>query len=339
MEVEIIDRIQSSLDEKRRNVTEFLETASKDEQEICLCDEVEEVQEHLHVIDSSLEKIEEGTLGVCTICHEFIEANQLEMDYTASICLDHYSVEDRRRLESELQLSQRVQRALLPQQLPSIPGLELAAFSRPSEIIGGDYFDFFRFKDETHGIVIADVSGHGVSAGMLMSGLQTALRTMAPETNSLVEIIERINRFYIHNINITTFVTIFLARFDPDTHELEYVNAGHNPPDLVRAADGEISWLMPTAAAVGLMEHYHPETRSVTLSRGDVLLLYTDGLSEAANSTGEQFGDERLGALIQANVSLPANEMVQLARQTMNDFTQNLPLQDDVTIVALKVTD
>jgi phosphoserine phosphatase RsbU/P len=332
------ERIQASLDEKRQKLTEFLETAPEAEKDICLCDEEGEVQAHLHVIDTSLEKIGDKTLGICTICHGYIEPGLLEMDYTASICLDHYSPDDMRRLEAELELSQIVQRALLPQKLPSMDGMDLAAFSRPSDIIGGDYFDFFQFKDGTHGIVIADVSGHGVSAGMLMSSLQTALRTMAPDTDSPAEILERINRFYIHNINFTTFVTVFLARLNPTTRVLDYVNAGHNPPDLFRKQDGGITWLMPTAAAVGLMEEYHPETRSVVLAEGDVLLLYTDGLTEASNALGEQFGDGRLDELIKRNADQPVADIIQAVRQSMATFTENRRLEDDMTIIALKVS-
>jgi phosphoserine phosphatase RsbU/P len=331
-------RIQASLDEKRQNLTEFLETAPITEKELCLCDKEGEVEAHLHVIEASLERIGDQTLGRCTICGGYVEPGLLEMDYTSSVCLDHYSPEDMRRLEAELEMSQIVQRALLPQQLPSISGVDLAAFSRPSEIIGGDYFDFFKFKDGTQGIVIADVSGHGVSAGMLMSSLQTALRTMAPDTDSPAEILERINRFYIHNINFTTFVTVFLARFDPVTRELEYVNAGHNPPDLYRSEQGEIMWLMPTAPAVGLAEDYHPQTRSVTLEVGDMLLLYTDGLTEAANTAGDQFGDERLDELIKDNSHLPAAEMIQAVRQNVATFTGERRLEDDITVIALKIS-
>src|SRR5574342_797847 len=210
------------------------------------------------------------------------------MDYTAAVCLDHYSDEERRRLESELELSQVVQRALLPQRIPNIRGVELAAFHRPSEIIGGDYFDFFQFRDGAHGLVIADVSGHGVSAGMLMSSLQTALRTMAPDSDSPADILERINRFYIHNINYTTFVTVFLARFDPVTQTLTYVSAGHNPPAIVNQHEGEVIWLRPTAPAIGLSEEFHPRTESVTLKQGDVLFLYTDGVTEAFNQGLDQ---------------------------------------------------
>jgi sigma-B regulation protein RsbU (phosphoserine phosphatase) len=292
----------------------------------------------LHVIETSLEKIEDNTLGICVICHEYVDAQLLEMDYTAAVCLDHYSDEERRRLESELELSQVIQRALLPQQVPNIRGVELAAFSRPSEIIGGDYFDFFHFRDGTHGLVIADVSGHGVSAGMLMSSLQMAIRTMAPETDSPGEILERINRFYIHNINFTTFVTVFLARFDPVSLTLTYVNAGHNPPAIRRKRDSAVDWLKPTAPAIGLAEDFHPRMDVVEFSEGDSLLLYTDGVTEVLNLSNEQFGTERLAALVQQNADRTAPDLVQAVRQAVSVFGGNRPLMDDVTMVALKIS-
>ncbi len=140
MVTELYERIQEGLQEKQKEITEFLETAPEVEKEICLSEDEECIENHLHVIETSLEKIEDNTLGVCVICHGYVDTQLLEMDYTAAVCLDHYSDEERRRLESELELSQVVQRALLPQRVPDIRGVELAAFSRPSEIIGGDYF-------------------------------------------------------------------------------------------------------------------------------------------------------------------------------------------------------
>src|SRR5690349_1689529 len=338
MVTELYERIQERLQEKQKEITEFLENAPETEKNVCLCEDEECIETHLHIIETSLEKIDDQTLGVCVICHGYVDTQLLEMDYTAAVCLDHYSDEERRRLESELELSQVVQRALLPQRVPDIQGVELAAFSRPSEIIGGDYFDFFKFRDGTHGLVIADVSGHGVSAGMLMSSLQTAIRTMAPETDSPGEILERINRFYIHNINFTTFVTVFLARFDPVSLTLTYINAGHNPPAIRRKRDSAVDWLKPTAPAIGLAEDFHPRMEVVEFSEGDSLLLYTDGITEVLNISNEQFGSERLAELVQQNADRPAPDLLQAVRQAISAFGGNRPLVDDVTMVALKIS-
>src|SRR5215216_1021856 len=318
MVTDLYERIQEGLEEKQQEITEFLETATETEKEICLGHDDDCIEKHLQVIETSLEKIEDQTLGICVVCHGHVDAMLLEMDYTAAVCLDHYSDEERRRLESELELSQVVQRALLPQRVPTIRGVELAAFSRPSEIIGGDYFDFFQFRDGTHGLVIADVSGHGVSAGMLMSSLQTALRTMAPDTDVPAEILERINRFYIHNINFTTFVTVFLARFDPTTLTLTYVNAGHNPPAVRRNSDSTITWLRPTAPAIGLAEDFHARMETMSFEEGDSLLLYTDGVTEVLNISNEQFGQERLAQLVQQHADRPAPDLLQAVRQAVS---------------------
>ena len=338
MVTELYERIQEGLEEKQKEITEFLETAPETERDLCLGHDEECIETHLHVIETSLEKIDDHTLGVCVVCHGYVDAQLLEMDYTAAVCLDHYSEDERRRLESELELSQVVQRALLPQRVPDIRGVELAAFSRPSEIIGGDYFDFFQFRDGTHGLVIADVSGHGVAAGMLMSSLQTAIRTMAPDADSPAEILERINRFYIHNIHFTTFVTVFLARFDPVTLTLTYVNAGHNPPAVRRRARAEISWLKPTAPAIGLAEEFHPRMETIGFSEGDSLLLYTDGITEVLNISNEQFGQERLAELVHQHADRAAPDLLQAVRQAVSAFGGDRPLVDDVTMIALKIS-
>jgi len=338
MEIDIYPQIKDRLDEKRQNLTGFLATASEEQKDTCLSDDGHCIEDHLQVIETSLIKIGDGTLGLCEVCRGIVDDSLLEMDYTSCICLDHYSDEERRRLESELELSQVVQRALLPQRTPNIEGVELAAFSRPSEIIGGDYFDFFKFRDGTHGLVIADVSGHGVSAGMLMSSLQTALRTMAPDTDSPAEILERINRFYIHNINFTTFVTVFLARFDPTSRTLTYVNSGHNPPAVFRKDDNEVNWLTRTAPAIGLAEIYHPKTETITFSDGDALLLYTDGVTEAFNIGMEQFGQERLAELLLQNIDLRASDILQAVLQGVSVFGNHQSLADDVTMIAMKIS-
>jgi sigma-B regulation protein RsbU (phosphoserine phosphatase) len=338
MITEVYGRIQEGLEEKQKEITEFLEAAPEMEKEVCLGSDENCVEEHLHIIETSLEKLEDNTLGICVVCHGYVDTQLLEMDYTAAVCLDHYSEDERRRLESELELSQVVQRALLPQRIPDIRGVELAAFSRPSEIIGGDYFDFFQFRDGTHGLVIADVSGHGVSAGMLMSSLQTAIRTMAPEADTPAEILERINRFYIHNIHFTTFVTVFMACFDPATLTLTYVNAGHNPPAVRRNGSSTITWLKPTAPAIGLAEDFHARTETIGFSRGDSLLLYTDGVTEVLNISNEQFGQERLAELVQQHADRPVPDLLQAVRRALSAFGGNQPLMDDVTMVALKIS-
>ena len=340
METEIIDRVQEGLTEKKANLEKWQAVATDETKEICLCATDESVLEaHLHVIDTSLQKIEEGTFGICEICHDPVDSELLQMDYTASVCLGHYSDDELRQLESELELSQVVQRALLPQKIPSIAGFDIAAFSRPAQIVSGDYFDFLRFKDGSHGLVVADVSGHGMSAGMLMTSLQTAFHTLVPGSDSPVEVLDRINHLYIHNINFSTFVTIFFASLNPQTKMLSYANAGHNSPFIYRRSTNESIWLKPTGAAVGLMEYFNVQPAEVQLMSGDILLFYTDGVTEALGPQGnEEFGPERLAEVVRQNGDLPADGIANKVRQILNEFTRGTLLADDVTLVVSKVS-
>lgn len=338
METSIFNDIEKGLTEKRAHLIEWENCCSEEELEVVLGPQGEAaIEPHLHVIDTSIEKLKDGSLGICTVCHQAVDSNLLLMDYTACVCLDHYSEAERRQLESELELSQVVQRALLPQRMPSIAGMDVAAFSRPAQIVGGDYFDFLNFKDGSHGFVIADVSGHGVSAGMLMTSLQTAFHTLVPDNNSPVEVLRRINRLYIHNIHFTTFVTIFFSRLDPHTRTLTYANAGHNDALLYRRSRDEQVWLEPTGPAIGLIEEFKNESKDIQLENEDILLLYTDGVTEAFNSSGEQFGRQRLAEVIRQNGDQPAEGLIQKVLQTLTDFTDARPLEDDVTLVVYKL--
>jgi len=332
-----LEKIQANLHQKQQCVTEFLEEASLAKQQCCLgSTKTEAVEAHLHVVTSALEQVENETIGICQVCHGYINPELLELDYTTHICIDHLSPEERRELENELELSQVVQKALLPQRAPDVPGMEVAVFSQPSHIIGGDFFDFFDFQDGAFGLAIADVAGHGVSASLIMASLQTALRTLAPMHNQPADLINHLNRYFIHNIHFTSFVTLFVGRLEPGSHLLHYSNAGHNPPLLHCAqANGTppLTWLSPTGPAIGLVEGFSHQTQSAAIHPDDLLVLYTDGVTETMNGQRELFGEERLAALIQQQANQPARELVQALRSELALFTSDQPLADDLTIV------
>jgi len=336
----IFQRIHRSVTEKHRELESWLETAPESEQDCCLASpDAQPVEQHLQVLDEVLAKAEDQTLGVCQVCHGQVQESLLEIDYTTSICLDCLSEAERRNLEAELEFSSEVQRALLPQQAPAIPGLDIAAFSRPAQIVSGDYFDFFQFRNGTYGLVVADVMGHGVSSALLMSSLQTALHTLVPDNDSASEVIQRINRYYLHNVNLTTFVTAFLGQFDPAQGMLSYCNAGHNPPLLYQArprGQARSSWLLPTGAAIGLLEEYRIHQAQTSLNAGDILLLYTDGVTEAVNPRGEQFGRGRLEAILAENAARPSRDLVAALRSGLGDFVGAAALEDDATLVVCK---
>ena len=338
MEKDVFEKIQSGLIEKKHNLDEWLKETPEEKKRVQLGPENEQaVQAQLETIETALVKAEDKSLGKCEVCDCCVESNLLEMDYTACVCLDHFSDQERRKLESELEFIQVIQRALMPQEIPAIPGLDLAVFSRPAQIVSGDYFDFFHYQDGAHGLVVADAMGHGVSASLIMSSLQTALRTLVPENDSPVNVLKRVNRLFLHNANFTTFVTAFLCRFDPFGRQLTFVNAGQNPPLVYRKQPEEIIWLPPTGAAIGLAESYDLKANKLAFSEGDILLLYTDGVTEATNLGMEAFGRERLAALVRQNSGLPAQDLLRVVRAALNDFIDGKVLEDDITLLACKI--
>jgi phosphoserine phosphatase RsbU/P len=338
MKTQSYEDIQMALQETRENLEQWVAATPPKKRQVQLGLEDERcIEEHLHVIDESLEKIEEGTFGICEVCHEEVDAELLQMDYTAAVCLGHFTDDELRQLENELELSQVIQRGLLPQQVPSIDGMNIAAFSRPAQILGGDYFDFIDFQDNSHGLIIADVSGHGVSAGMFMSSLQTAFHTLVPDAESPLEVLERINRLYMHNVNVTTFVTIFFGQYDPGTRTLTYANAGHNSAYLYRMSTNEEVWLRPTGPAIGLMEGFLIQKREAQLQPGDILLLYTDGITEATDDHGNFWSEDGLADIIRQNADSSAEQLVQKILGALREHTNGSPFADDVTLVISKV--
>lgn len=338
MKDQLYDEANTRLRQAQINLSQWLETVPVEKRKSCLGLEDETcVEEHLHVIDETLAKIKDGKFGVCKICQHEVEPQLLQMDYTSAVCLGHFSDEELRQLESELELSQIIQRGLLPREIPLLDGMNISAFSRPAQIVGGDYFDFVDFQDGSHGIVIADVSGHGVSAGMFMSSLQTAFHTLLPETVSPLTALEKINRLYIHNINVTTFVTIFLGKYDPKTRVMTYANAGHSSAYLYRGKTNEEVWLRPTGPAVGLAERFALRTEEVELSPGDVFILYTDGITEASNQDGLLWGEDEMANIIRQNPDASAEQMIQSIMKALGEHTHGAPLEDDVTLIISKM--
>ena len=337
----VFDRVRTSLLTQRQNLAAWLYNTPPQARQLRLGPVTEEaVQVHLQVLDTCLEKAADHTLGICEVCHDYVEPSRLEMDYTACVCIDHLAAEERRRLESDLELSQKVQQALLPQQVPDIPGMELAAFSQPARIVGGDYFDFFHFQDYTHGLVIADVVDKGMAASLLMASLQASLRILVADSDSPAQVVQRLNSLFIHNIHLTQFVTLFLARYDHETRVLHYCNAGHNPPLLYRQLSegtSQAQWLEPTGAAIGLVEEFVFGDEAVALLPGDTLLMYTDGVTEARNLRGAEFRPQGLIDFMQEHAQRPAADLVRELRRTLQDFTGGQPLADDTTIVVSKL--
>jgi phosphoserine phosphatase RsbU/P len=337
MEGNILQQLRENILQRKQNILDFLRQTNLPTVKMRTGPAGEEaVDEHLLQLEQSLEKADEKTLGVCEVCHESVEDHRLEMDYTACVCLSHLSGEERTRLENDLELSQKVQQALLPHMIPDIPGVMIAAFSQPAHIVGGDYFDFLRFKDGSHALVIADVMGKGMAASMLMSNLQASLRIIIAENNEPSDVIARLNQIFCHNIRLTKFVTLFLARFNEQTGILTYTNAGHNPP-IVRRQNGIIEELRPTGAAIGLIEQTDFNQTDIVLHSGDRIFMYTDGVVESTNESRELFGDDRLKDHVRVSSHLPVSQMIASLRESLQRFTGSKSPTDDTTIIAVDI--
>jgi len=341
MEAPLLESMHKGLLQKQDNLTEWLHATPLGKKKVLLGPSTEQsVHARLDVIDDAISKADSKTLGKCEVCHEVVETELLEVDYTACVCIEHLSKEERRQLESELELAQDVQKMLLPQEVPNIPGLEIAAFSRPAQIVGGDYFDFVDFSNGLHGLAIADVAGHGVSASLHMASIQALLRTLVPVNKSPAEVMSQVHKLFIHNIRFETFVTFFIGAFDSSTKTLTFSNAGHLPPLVLRnnkSKKESVEMLRPKGAAIGLVEEAKFAEKTIELQKEDLLVLYTDGITEAVNLQNQEFGRERLIKLSQQVNNAPVKKVVQEIRQGLEEFSEGKPLADDTTIVICKI--
>ncbi len=341
METRVLSQFRESVLQKRNRLVEWLRTTSPEERQIRLGPaDQDALKRHLDVLDNTAEAAATQSLGVCVVCHGTVDQPLLELDYTYRVCLEHFSEDQKRSLEAELELAEAVQRSLLPQSVPESPYLQTAAFSRPAQIVGGDYFGFYSYNDGSEGVAIADVSGHGVSASMHVASVHALLQTLVPASLSPAAVLEQVHRLFVHNVTFTMFVTAFLGAYDPRTRTLTYCNAGQNPPLLIGSVEGGgacVHWLRPTSPAVGLVEDAQFRDATVGVKPGDLLVLYTDGVTEAAGEAGEQLGEERLARVAEQHLSEPASEILQAMRRELDRHLNGRPSGDDATIVIQKI--
>lgn len=248
----------------------------------------------------------------------------------------HMSLLEKNRMERELQLGREIQSRLLPQPPCDVAGTQLAARSVPCYEVGGDYYDFIEFPDGDLGIVIADVSGKGVSAAMIMSSVQSALRMAAPVEPDLAALTTRLNALLFRMAGGRKYVTFFLGRYKPSTGEMRYVNAGHNPPFVI--ANDEVIKLGSTGRPIGILPDALYEVASATLPPGSTLFLYTDGLNEANNHEEEEFGNDRLEELVMSASREFFERMPDVVLQAIAAFEKGAHASDDKTIVVLRRT-
>ena len=239
------------------------------------------------------------------------------------------------RLERELALAMEIQQRFQPAAPPHVPGYELQGISFPCYEIGGDYYDFIKRDDGRLVIALGDVSGKGTAAALLMSSLHAAIHAQSGSHDSLVATISAVNRYLADNIPPNRFVTLFYAELDPETGTVSFLNAGHNPPLIVHSA-GTVEQLASGGLPLGIKPNAEFREGRTHMQLGDVLVIYSDGVTEAASPMGEEFGSTRLYEVVSRNIDASAAGIRDRIESALTKFSQGTQAADDITLVIVK---
>jgi phosphoserine phosphatase RsbU/P len=245
------------------------------------------------------------------------------------------TIEQRKKLEQELTLAEETQRSLLPTTLPKVRQLNIHAFSKPTRYVGGDFYDFVELESGELFGVLADVSGKGISASLLSSMLLGCLQMQMRAGLALDEAMNRLNRFLCEKSSSSRFATMFSFTLDPDGYG-RYISAGHNPSYLYRAATRQIEELASNNMIVGAFQFATYDAAALNMNPGDVLLAYSDGLTEAENPQGEMLGEEAVKNVILAEASSGSQQLEQKLLSTIQSFTAGRSLTDDITLIIVE---
>ena len=251
------------------------------------------------------------------------------------IAASYRALQDKERLERELEIAREVQQRLLPRALPEVRGLEVAAACIPAVGVGGDYYDFLALEQDHLGLVIADVSGKGIPAALLMAGLQASMRSLTHPPMPPREISRRLNDIVHDSTSDARYATFFFGVYDPDARRLTYSNAGHYPPLLVR--DGQATRLDDGGMPIGIFPGAEYGEGCHDLQADDLLVLFTDGIVEAPNHAGEEFGESRLVRLLSDGADSDPQGLSRRILDELGRWSEGLPRHDDVTLVLAKV--
>jgi sigma-B regulation protein RsbU (phosphoserine phosphatase) len=242
---------------------------------------------------------------------------------------------EKERFAKELEIAKGIQQSFLPDTAPDIAGIEIAAKNIPALEVGGDFYDFIPLGKDRWGLVIADVSGKGVPAALFMALSRTLIRASTLANADPAVAIGHANQLICEDSKTDMFVTLFYAILDSRAMTLDYVNAGHNPPLLLKGTSSDVVLLKARGIALGLTDEMDLQSARMDLRPGDVLVLYTDGVTEAINDHEEEFGEQRLLSVIMENRTLPAAELLEKILDTISTFAGNRPQHDDITLLIL----
>jgi phosphoserine phosphatase RsbU/P len=283
--------------------------------------------------DIGLPMIISNALGVLFFSYYIINLNR-ERE-TARERDEYY--DELQRKKYELEIAHEIQESFLPHEMPQLAGYDIYAINLPAREVGGDFYDFIPISEGKIGITIADVSGKSVSAALFMAVSRTVLRAKAMGNSDAAEVIKDANTLIASDSESGMFVTLFYAILDLKKRTMDYVNAGHNPPVMFIRKTGYLECLTTEGIALGAMDTIEPEEKKINLESGDVIVFYTDGVTEAIDNKGELFGEERLYELVKSSNNLSAKDMVDKINESVREFSQDQSQFDDITLMVLKV--
>jgi sigma-B regulation protein RsbU (phosphoserine phosphatase) len=286
----------------------------------------------LQQVDAALERIDNGSYGLCEVCHDPVEPERLLADPLLTVCLDHLSHPQRKALEQDLELAIKIQRNLLPQNNLKVNGWDICYHYSPAGTVSGDFCDLIKTDDGSLLFALGDVSGKGISASLMMSHLHALIRSLLTFNLPVNEIVTRSNRLFCESTMFTHYATMVFGKANQNGN-VELCVAGHNPPLIVRK--DEIISLNATGVPVGLFNQSEYELINFNMHSGDTLVLFTDGLTEASLNETE-YGDERLKNQLIHSEEQSSQNIINKILNDQKKFLNNSSSFDDVTIMVIK---
>lgn len=284
-------------------------------------------------VDDALANMAAGTWGLCEVCHDPIEPDRLLADPTVRFCLDHLTPDQQRSLEHDLQLAARMQQGLLPPRSLSNGGWEIAYHYQPAGMVSGDYCDLIRSDALTTHFVVGDVSGKGLAASMLMAHLHAMFRSLLPRGTALKEMMELASRVFCESTLPSTYATLICGRL-ADNGEVAICNAGH--PPALRIHRGTIAPLPATGLPLGMFCDNRFEVHSIRMEQWDMLIIYTDGVSETTSDDGHEYGLDGIIHSLNTYPDLGADDWIHACMRDLAAFRGKTPLSDDISLMAIR---
>jgi len=323
MAIQIETNIRHELKSRQQRLVEAMVTYGESTQ----------LRRLLSDVDLALSNLDRGTYGMCETCHDPIEPDRLMADPLIRFCLDHLTPDEQDALQRDLDLAAKIQTGLLPKPELFFRSWQVARYYQAAGPVSGDYCDLVAAEDGSVYFMLGDVSGKGVAAAMLMTQLYAMLRALIPLELSLSEMMARTSSLFCESSLPTHYATLVCGRTS-DSGEVEICNAGHLPILWVRK--GDLGMVEATGLPIGVFSNQEFSARKLRMAPGDQLLLYTDGLSEALNRAGDEYGLERLSRLAGDSQSLMPQMLINACLEDLLSFQGEAPKTDDLTIMAIR---